>query len=62
MFSQGQMIFAGLFLVTFIIVAIFVYRKDKRLHKVHYKGSYKVLIGFLLFIGFLFVIKGYLKH
>ena len=62
MFTQGQLIFAGLFLVAFVAAAIFVYRKDKALHRQHYKGSYRVLIGFLLFIAFLFVIKGYLKH
>ncbi|HLA56529.1 MAG TPA: hypothetical protein VK623_10535 [Flavobacterium sp.] len=62
MFTQGQWIFAGLFLVAFIIAAIFTYRKDTKLHKMHYKGSYRVLIGFLLFIAFLFFIKSYLKH
>lgn len=62
MFTQGQLIFAGLFLVAFIIAAVFVYRKDKSLHRQHYKGSYKVLIGFLVFIAFLFFIKGFLKH
>jgi cytochrome bd-type quinol oxidase subunit 1 len=62
MFSQGQMIFAGVFLVAFVIAAIFVYQKDKSLHRQYYKGSYRVLIGFLLFIAFLFVIKRFLKH
>ena len=62
MFSQGQMIFAGLFLLAFIAAAIFVYRKDKALHRQYYKGSYRVLIVFLLFIAFLFVMKGFLKH
>jgi cytochrome bd-type quinol oxidase subunit 1 len=56
------MIFAGLFLVAFIIASVFVYRRDKSLHRQHYKGSYKVLIGFLLFILFLFLIKNVLKH
>jgi uncharacterized membrane protein YccC len=62
MFSQGQWIFAAVFLVVFIIGAIFVYRKDALLHKTFYKGSYRVLIAFLLFIAFLFVIKIYFKH
>ena len=62
MFSQGQWIFAGLFLVTFIVVAIVMYRKDSGLHKQVYKGSYRVLIVFLLFIAALFAIKFYLKH
>jgi len=62
MFTQGQLIFAGLFLVAFVVASIFVYRKDKTLHRQHYKGSYRVLLFFLLFIAFLFVMKGYLKH
>ncbi|HEX9981035.1 MAG TPA: hypothetical protein VGB50_10785 [Flavobacterium sp.] len=62
MFSTGQTVFAVLFLIAFIIVSIFVYRRDKSLHKEHYKGTHKVLIAFLLFIAFLFFIKGYLRH
>ena len=62
MFTQGQWIFAGLFLAAFIIAAIYVYRKDAVLHRKFYKGSYKVLIAFLVFIGLLFVIKVVLKR
>lgn len=59
MFSQGQMIFGVLFFIAFVITAIFMYRKDIATHKLYYKGSYKVLIGFLLFIAALFAIKIY---
>lgn len=62
MFSQGQWIFAGCFLVSFIAVMIYAYRKDMALHKVFYKGNYKILLVFLFFIGFLFFVKKYLKH
>lgn len=62
MFTQGQLIFAGVFLVTFIGCAIYVYRKDARLHQKFYKGSYRVLIAFLLFIALLFVIKFTMKR
>lgn len=62
MFSTGQLIFAAVFFLVFVVSAVWVYRRDKSLHKMHYKGVYKVLIGFLLFIAFLFVIKGFLKH
>ena len=62
MFTQGQWTFAGLFLFVFIICAIYVYRKDAILHKKFYKGSYRVLIGFLIFIGLLFVIKIFMKR
>lgn len=62
MFSTGQWIFAACFLVAFVIAAIFVYRKDAALHRQVYKGSYRVLIGFMVFIGLLFVIKVFLKR
>ncbi len=62
MFSTGQLIFAGFFVVAFVAVMIFSYRKDKKLHKKYYKGSFYVLIGFLLFIALLFFIKTQLNH
>lgn len=62
MFSQGQWTFAAIFLVAFIIASIYVYRKDAILHRKFYKGSYRILIGFLLFIALLFVIKVTMKR
>ncbi|MDI5949433.1 hypothetical protein QLS91_00350 [Flavobacterium sp. LB2P84] len=62
MFSQGQLVFAGLFLVAFIIAAIYAYRKDIKIHKEFYKGNYKILIGFGIFIGILFFIKVFFKR
>jgi hypothetical protein len=62
MFTTGQWIFAACFFVIFIIAMIFSYRKDARLHSIFYKGNYKILIAFLLFIGLLFVIKIFFKH
>jgi hypothetical protein len=62
MFTTGQWIFAGFFLVSFIIAAIYAYKGDKVLHNQFYTGNYKVLIVFLLFIAMLFVIKFFFKH
>jgi len=62
MFTTGQWTFAALFLVAFVIAAYFAYGKDKPLHQKVYKGSYKILIAFLLFIALLFVIKITMKH
>ncbi|SDW32084.1 hypothetical protein [Flavobacterium degerlachei] len=62
MFSQGQLIFAACFFVAFAIAMIYAYRKDVKLHKLFYKGSYKILIAFIVFIGILFVIKVYFKR
>jgi hypothetical protein len=33
------------------------YRKDFKIHEKYYKGNFKVLIGFFVFIVLLFVIK-----
>ncbi len=57
MFSTGQLVFAACFVVAFIAVMIYVYRQDLALHKKYYKGSYRILIAFLLFIAALFVVK-----
>jgi hypothetical protein len=62
MFSQGQLVFAGFFFIVFVIAMIYAYRKDVKLHKLFYKGSYKVLIAFVVFIGLLFVIKVFFKR
>ena len=62
MFTTGQWIFAALFFVAFVIAAYFAYGKDKALHQKVYKGSYKILIGFIVFIIVLFVIKFTMKH
>jgi cytochrome bd-type quinol oxidase subunit 1 len=62
MFTTGQWVFAALFFVAFVIATYFAYGKDKALHQKEYKGSYKILIGFLLFVIILFVIKFTLKH
>ncbi|OCB75499.1 hypothetical protein LPBF_07810 [Flavobacterium crassostreae] len=57
MFSQGQLLFAGCFFITFVIAISIAYRKDIKIHKKFYKGNYKILLGFLFFIGILFLIK-----
>ena len=62
MFSKGQLIFAGLFFIAFVIAITYSYKKDILIHQKVYKGSYKILIGFLIFIALLFVIKFFFIH
>jgi hypothetical protein len=62
MFSTGQLIFGLLFFIGFVITMFFAYSKDAKLHQIFYKGNYKILLGFLLFIGLLFVIKIFFKR
>ncbi len=61
MFTTGQMVFAILFFTAFILIMIYSYRGDKKIHKKYYKGSLWVLIGFILFVGSLIALKIYLK-
>ncbi|TBV26181.1 hypothetical protein DMZ43_09795 [Meridianimaribacter sp. CL38] len=57
MFTKGQWVFGILFAIAFIIVLIFTYKKDLKLHKRYYKGVIWVLIAFISFIFFISTIK-----
>ncbi|NNK82770.1 MAG: hypothetical protein HKO92_06580 [Flavobacteriaceae bacterium] len=60
MFSQGQITFGILFAIAFIIIIVIAYRKDLKLHKKYYKGSFWVLLAFIAFIGMIAAIKFFL--
>ena len=57
MFSTGQLIFALFFIFCFTAVIIYSYKKDKQKSKQYFKGSFWVLIGFLIFVGLLVGLK-----
>lgn len=57
MFTSGQLIFAALFVIVFTSLIVIMYRKDAKGHRIHYAGTYKILIGFILAIIALFMIK-----
>jgi len=61
MLSTGQIIFAIIFLIAFIIIMIISYRKDKKLHEKQFKGSVWILVGFIVFVLFLLAVKLYLE-
>lgn len=60
MFSTGQWIFMGFFILVFVGVMLYAYRKDLKLHQKHYKGSFLVFVGFIFFIFLLFLLKNVL--
>nr|WP_240927796.1 hypothetical protein [Cellulophaga sp. Z1A5H] len=62
MFSTGQLIFACLFFLSFVVIIFFTYKRDKNLHLKNYKGVKWVGLTFLIFIISLFVIKYLLKN
>lgn len=51
MFSRGQLIFGAIFAFAFIILMIWSYRKDVKLHKLYYKRVWIVGIGIFLAIA-----------
>ena len=61
MFSKGQIIFALLFFVAFVIGISWAYGKDKIYNKVFFKGSYRVLLfSVFVFFALFGIVK--LKH
>lgn len=57
MFTTGQLIFGVIFFIAFVIVLMFTYKKDLKVHKKYYNGSIWVLIGFIAFLLFIVSIK-----
>jgi hypothetical protein len=51
MFTSGQKIFALFFIIAFAILMIWSYRKDIKLHKIHFKNTYIVVIAILVTIA-----------
>ena len=62
MFSTGQLIFAILFVIAFVTVMYISYKKDRPLHRKHYKGIvWKILVGFLIFVALMLFAKWFFK-
>jgi hypothetical protein len=61
MFSRGQIIFALIFFICFVVGIALAYRKDKDQNAQFFKDSYKVLIfAIFVFVALYGVVK--LKH
>jgi hypothetical protein len=61
MFTTGRLIFVIFFVIAFVIFLVMSYRKDKKIHQKYYKGSFWILIGFIVFVGILLALKLWLK-
>jgi len=57
MFSTGQIYFAFFFIITFVTAMVWSYRKDLKIHKIHYKNTaIKVFaVGILVSLAFVLV-------
>ncbi len=51
MFSSGQKLFALFFILVFVAVMIWSYRKDIYLHKIYYKKVWVVALGIIIVIA-----------
>jgi hypothetical protein len=57
MFSFGQLIFGICFFVVFVMIVILSYKADKKQQPQYFKGSYKILVGFLIAFSLLLLLK-----
>lgn len=48
MFTEGRIQFIIFFVCVFVIAVIIAYRKDIKFSKNLFKGSWKILIGFIV--------------
>ncbi|OCK44509.1 hypothetical protein BA195_05065 [Tenacibaculum soleae] len=62
MFTPGRIVFASLFVIAFIVLMFYSYKKDAKNNKKHYKnGAIYVTIGIISVIAFLFISKFLIK-
>jgi heme/copper-type cytochrome/quinol oxidase subunit 2 len=57
MFTTGRIVFVAIFVLVFVAGLIWSYRKEKAVSQVHFKKTYKILLGLvgLLILQFLIV-------
>lgn len=60
-FSSGQLYFAIVFLIGFLIAMFFAFRKDNKVNQKHYKGIYQVFILIAVVIIFYIILVRVLK-
>ncbi len=61
MFSEGQKIFAGLFIIAFVVIIGYQFYKDSKKNKELFKGTYWVFIV-LLSIAIAYVLTSRFLH
>ena len=62
MFTPGRIVFASLFVIAFVILMFYSYKKDAKNNNKHYKnGAIYVAIGIMSLIALLFLSKFLIK-
>ncbi|HEY6161630.1 MAG TPA: hypothetical protein VI112_10415 [Bacteroidia bacterium] len=49
--TRGQIIFAIVFFLCFVIGMIWAYRSDRKVNRTYYRGVYLVLLALIVFIA-----------
>ena len=57
MFTSGQLVFAILFFISFLVLITLSYKKDLKGLKGRYSGVRWVIIGFVCFVSVLVILK-----
>mgnify|MGYP006266949357 CR=1 FL=1 len=55
--TTGHWIFAGIFMVAFIIFLVWSYRKDLKMHRRYYGNAIYVLVGIVMVLFLFYVFK-----
>jgi hypothetical protein len=56
MFSSGRILFVVAFIIAFVLGIAYAYRKDLRVSRLHYKGSFWVFVVIVLIFSILFLL------
>ena len=56
LFTKGQKIFALVFIISFIVMLIYAYWSDAKIHKTYYKNVWVVLVSMILILAALVVL------
>lgn len=54
-FSEGQIIFGIAFFITFVVAISIAFMKDKDVNKIHFDGTYKILLFILATVMFFWI-------
>ena len=61
MLSTGRLIFTIAFIIAFVALMIYAYRKDLKVNRMYFPKSYRIILGILLIFSILFLIVKF-KH
>lgn len=56
MFTTGRVLFTIFFIIAFVVIMIYAYRKDLKINRRYFPKSYRIIIGIVLIFIVLFLI------